>query len=230
MFVYGKNSFLEILNSGKNIKKVFLREGLKPFGKDEALQSKMVFLPREEFDKKFPEKCQGIVTEIDFKIYDFDEVSDEISLEKNVVVLEHIQDPHNFGAIVRAGHCFGINYFIVAKDNQAPVSPTVFKTSAGSLVYSKIVEVVNIAKTLDKLKDLGFFIFAADVNGDATVSNILKYGSKNVIIIGSEGEGIRPNVLKRADIKFKIPMSGKIDSLNAAQSASIIFYELSGLK
>ena len=127
MFVYGKNSLLEILNSGKNIKNIYLREGVKSFWENSGLDFKSTILKKEEFDKRFPEKCQGVVTEIDFKTYDFDEVADEISLEKNVAVLEHIQDPQNFGAIIRAGHCFGINYFIVAKDNQSPVTPTVFK-------------------------------------------------------------------------------------------------------
>lgn len=230
MFVYGKNSFLEILKTGKDVRNIYLREGVKPFWGNYNSNFKTTILKKDEFDKRFPDKCQGVVTEIDFKIYDFDEVAGEISLEKTVAVLEHIQDPQNFGAIIRAGHCFGIKYFIVAKDNQSPVSPTVFKTSAGALVYSKIIEVVNIAKTLDKLKDLGFFIFGADINGKHYLRDIFKPDLKIAIIIGSEGVGIRPNVLKRADVTFKIPMNGKIDSLNAAQSASIIFYELSGLK
>ncbi|MGA1862546.1 RNA methyltransferase [Deferribacter thermophilus] len=218
MIIYGKNPVKEALKS-KKVRKVFFREqkifdvGNTPFE----------ILNKSEFDKKFSKHAQSVAAEVDFRYYDFDEVYEDIVLEENIAVLDKIQDPQNFGAIVRAGHCFGINYFIIPKHGSSSVTPAVFKASAGSIIYSKIVKVTNIAKTLDKLLDAGFFITAADINGKKELSEI-KTTKRNCIILGSEGEGIRPNVLKRAHITFKIEMTGKIDSLNVSQSAAITFY------
>lgn len=225
MFVYGKNAFLEILKTDIRVKTLYLKEGVSVLKGVNLKDIDVKVLDKKTFDQRFPEKNQGIVADIDYKIYNFDETVTDLLNENIVAVLDHIQDPHNFGAIVRAGHCFGVKYFIIAKDNQCNVTPTVFKSSAGSLIYSKIVQVTNIARCLDSLKELNFFVYAADISGSVDINKI-KDNNKKVVIIGSEGKGIRQNVLKRADLIFKIPMKSKIDSLNASQSASIIFYEL----
>jgi 23S rRNA (guanosine2251-2'-O)-methyltransferase len=225
MLVYGKNTLLEVLKNKITVKTLFLREGVSTLKGVDLKNIDVRILDKNTFDQKFPEKNQGIVADIDYKIYNFDEAVTDLLNENIVAVLDHIQDPHNFGAIVRAGHCFGVKYFIIAKDNQCNVTPTVFKSSAGSLIYSKIVQVTNIARCLDSLKKLNFFVYAADIQGSVDINKI-KDNNKKVVIIGSEDKGIRQNVLKRADLIFKIPMKSKIDSLNASQSASIIFYEL----
>lgn len=227
MLIYGKNALLEALKANTKIKEIFLRDGVKILNNVNLNNLKVNVLKKNVFDLKFPEKNQGIVADIDYNVYNFYDVVEELENEKCVVVLDHIQDPQNYGSIIRAGHCFGVKFFIVAKDNQSKITPTVFKTSAGSLIYSKVVEVVNIAKTLDELKKIGFFVYAADVHTEKYISSVNLEGKK-AIIIGSEGKGIRPNVLKRADFIFKIPMVSKIDSLNASQSAAIAFYELCG--
>jgi len=227
MLIYGKNPLFEALRANTKIKEIFLRDGVTILNNVNLNNIKVTVLKKNDFDNKFPDKNQGIVADIDYKVYDFYDVAEELENEKYVAVLDHIQDPHNYGSIIRAGHCFGVKFFIVAKDNQSKITPTVFKTSAGSLIYSKIVEVVNVAKTLDELKKIGFYVYAADVHTERYISSVNNEGKK-AIIIGSEGKGIRPNVLKRADFIFKIPMVSKIDSLNASQSAAIAFYELCG--
>jgi 23S rRNA (guanosine2251-2'-O)-methyltransferase len=221
MIIYGKNPVYEACKTNK-CKKVFVKQGtkidFKKIGKNfETIEPHI-------FDKKYGASSQGIAAEIDFEYQDFEILLDDIIKNGKVVILDHIVDPHNFGAIIRSAHCFGFNNIIVAKDNQVSVTPTVFKTSAGSLLYSNIIEVTNIARTLDELKKYGFFVYAADIRGDIKLSEV-NFSDKSVIIIGSEENGIRKNVLKRADVTFKIPMNSKIDSLNASQSASIIFYE-----
>ncbi|KAA0258863.1 RNA methyltransferase [Deferribacter autotrophicus] len=219
MIIYGKNPVKEALKIKKVKKLIFRDEICLKF--DENIPYEI--LPAAIFDKKFPKSAQSVAAEISFRYYDFDEVYDDLILEKNIAVLDQIQDPQNFGAIIRAGHCFGITYFIVAKNNQCPVTAAVFKASAGSLIYSRIVQVTNIARTLDRLLEVGFFISAADVDGKKTLSEIYTT-ERNCIILGSEEKGIRPNVLKRAHTTFKIEMDGKIDSLNVSQSSAIVFY------
>lgn len=225
MLVYGKNTLLEVLKNKITVKTLYLREGVSTLKGVDLKNIDVRILDNNTFYQKFTEKNQGIVADIDYKTLHFEKTLMDLLHEKIIVVLDHIQDPHNFGAIVRAGHCFGVKYFIIAKDNQCGVTPTVFKSSAGSLIYSKIVEVTNIARSLDSLKELNFFVYAADINGTVDINKI-KDNNKKVIVIGSEDKGIRPNVLKRADVIFKIPMKSKIDSLNASQSAAITFYEL----
>ncbi|MBZ4672033.1 23S rRNA (guanosine(2251)-2'-O)-methyltransferase RlmB [Deferribacterales bacterium Es71-Z0220] len=227
MLIYGKNALFEALKAHTKIKEIFLRDGVTILNNVNIDKIKVTVLKKNDFELKFPDKNQGVVADIDFKTYDFYDVVEELKDEKCVAVLDHIQDPHNYGAIIRAGHCFGVKFFIVAKDNQCKITPTVFKTSAGSLIYSKVVEVVNIAKTLDEIKKMDFYVYAADVHTERYISSVSSDGKK-AVVIGSEGNGIRPNVLKRADIIFKIPMVSNIDSLNASQSAAIAFYELCG--
>ena len=141
--------------------------------------------------------------------------------------LDKIQDPHNFGAVIRACHCFGIRYIIVPRHDQAKVSPAVYKASAGSLFYTEICEVVNLGQAIDEFKSKGFAIAAADIYGDINLkstSSIVKYPLG--VIIGSEGRGIRESILERADYKLKISMASDIDSLNASMSCAVILYQL----
>ena len=222
MIIYGKNPVREALKSGF-VKKVYFRHS--PVLKLPEYVN-VDILPSTVFDKRYPKESQGVVAEIDFNYDDIDDCFEDMVFEKNIAVLDQIMDPQNFGAIVRAGHCFGIKYFIVAKHNQAPVTAVTFKASAGSIVYSRIVKVTNIAKTLDLLKDNGYFIFAADINGKKNIDDVY-LTERNCIVLGSEERGIRPNVMKRVDVSFKIPMQGNIDSLNVSQSAAITFYHFS---
>ncbi|MCA1926853.1 MAG: 23S rRNA (guanosine(2251)-2'-O)-methyltransferase RlmB [Calditerrivibrio sp.] len=225
MLAYGKNPFYEALNVGK-MKKGFIKnddrviELLKKHG-----------IPYETYEpnkhkEKFGKDSQGYAFEFDVEFITFEELIDKKDENNLVCILDHIQDPQNFGAIIRAGHCFGVKTFVIAKDNQAPITAAVLKSSAGALVYSKFLHVTNISRTIEEMKKIGFWIYAADMNGNQTISDI-EINKPSAVIIGSEGDGIRTNVLKKADVVFKIPMKAKIDSLNASQSASICFYEFS---
>lgn len=220
MIIYGKNPVFEAVKTGK-CKTVFLKKGVKV---DVArLGTHVEVMESGPFDKRFGTSAQGLAAEIEFNYVEFDNVMEDMISSGRVVVLDHIVDPHNFGAIVRSAHCFGIDHIIVAKDNQVGVTATVYKTSAGSLLYANIVQVTNLARTLDVLKDNDFFVYAADIRGKVSLAQV-QFHDRSAIIIGSEESGIRKNVLKRSDETFIIPMSGEIDSLNASQSASIVFY------
>ena len=171
MIIVGKNPVFEAVNAGK-CKKIYLRNGSK-FNVKSFLNNQYEYIDSKEFDKKFGKKSQGIAAEINFKYEDFEINLNEMLKSDGVVILDQILDPQNFGAIIRAAHCFGINHVIVAKNNQSTVTPVVFKASAGSLLYMKIINVTNLSRTLDTLKNKGMLIYAADVNGRELLNDII---------------------------------------------------------
>ena len=185
-------------------------------------------LGRRAFEEKYGTETQGVVCVVDdFEYTELKDILKKSSRIEGVVFLDKIQDPHNFGAVIRACHCFGIRYIIVPRHDQAKVSPAVYKASAGSLFYTEICEVVNLGQAIDEFKSKGFAIAAADIYGDINLkstSSIVKYPLG--VIIGSEGRGIRESILERADYKLKISMASDIDSLNASMSCAVILYQL----
>ena len=179
----------------------------------------------KEFEHYFGQEAQGIAAEIkDMEPKNFDKVLDKILENGPVVILDRIFDPHNYGAIVRAANCFGIKTVVVGFSKQSPITAAVCKASSGTIFHTLITGAVNTATALKTLKDKGYKAYAADVDGKTELRDA-KFDEKSVIIMGSEGKGIRPALLELADVHVKIPMSGDIDSLNVSQSAAVIMYE-----
>ena len=228
MLVYGKNVATEILNSKIKVYKVFLDNNFK----DEELLNRINKLNLKKFhiDKnKIDKMCknstnQGIAADIEeFKYLTIDDiVKDDKS--NFVVMLDSLEDPHNFGAIIRTCECAGVNYIIIPKNRSVSVNSTVYKTSAGAVNNVKIVEVVNLANTIKKLKDLGYWIYGADMDGKDYRS--IDFTGKTCLVIGSEGHGIKQIVNKSCDEIVSLPMKGKINSLNASVAAGILIYEI----
>lgn len=224
MIISGRNPVIEAKKSGQ-AKKIIVRQGASIHF--DNINIPFEVLGRRAFEEKYGTETQGVVCEVDdFKYSELKNILQKSSIE-GVVFLDKIQDPHNFGAIIRACHCFGIRHIIVPRHDQARVSPAVYKASAGALFYTEICEVVNLGEAIDEFKKKGFFIAAADINGDINLkstSSIVKFPLG--VIIGSEGRGIRESILDRADYKLKIGMSSNIDSLNASMSCAVILYQL----
>ena len=141
-----------------------------------------------------------------------------------VVMLDSIEDPHNFGAIIRTCECAGVDYIIIPKNRSVSVNSTVYKTSSGALSNMKIVEVSNLHNTIKKLKDLGFWVYGSDAKGKDYRS--IDFGGKTCLIIGSEGHGLKQIVSNSCDEIISLPMKGKINSLNASVAAGIFIYEI----
>ena len=137
-------------------------------------------------------------------------------------MLDHLEDPHNFGAIIRTCECAGIKSIIIPSNRSVQVNDTVVKVSVGAIEHVKIIMVNNLTNAINKLKEMGYFIYAADMFGE-DYRNI-DYASKKVLIIGNEGSGISRIVKDNSDFLVKIPMKGKINSLNASTSAGILIY------
>ena len=181
---------------------------------------------KKEMDRLVKAKHQGIIVDIDdFKYSDLDDVLD--SINKNwpfLLILDHLQDPHNFGAIIRTAESAGIDGIIIPKDRSVDVTATVMKTSAGSIEYIPICKVTNLSNTIHKLKDKGYWIIGADMEG-------LDYQRQDykmpiALIIGSEGQGISKLIKEMCDYIVTIPMKGHINSLNASVAAGVIIYKV----
>ena len=144
-----------------------------------------------------------------------------------IAVLDSISDPHNFGAILRSAEVLGVAGIIYPKDRSADINSTVVKTSAGATEYLEFCKVTNIARTLDELKKDGFWVIAADADGEHDLKSF-DAAYPLAIVLGSEGEGIRPLVKKGCDVVVRIPQKGKVSSLNVSSAAALLFYELVG--
>ena len=146
--------------------------------------------------------------------------------EDFVVVLDHIEDPHNLGAIIRSCECAGIKSVIIPKDRACHVNDTVMKISCGAINNVKVVMVSNLVNTVNKLKEDGYFVYGADMVGEDYRK--VDYSGKKVLIIGNEGKGISDLLQKTCDFIISIPMKGEINSLNASVAAGIILFKMIG--
>jgi len=174
------------------------------------------------------EHHQGVALRVEgFTYAELDDILDRCRgpEEKGLLlVLDGVQDPHNLGAIIRSAACAGAQGVIIPKDRAARITPTVEKASAGAVETVAVAQVVNIAQTLDELKQEGFWIFGASDDAPAALFRQDLTGPV-VLVIGSEGEGIRPLVRKKCDVLFSIPMRGGVSSLNASVAAGVALFE-----
>lgn len=225
MIVFGKNVAKEVINSKIKINKVFLTKSFDDRGILDFLEKNnisRVIIDKKEMNFKYKGNHQGIVLDIeDFKYSKLEEVLDK----DFIVILDHLEDPHNFGAIIRTCESAGVDAIIIPKNRSVEVNSTVMKVSAGALNNQTIVEVNNLASAIEKLKKSGFWVYGTDMT-DSKVYTDVKYDSKVVLVIGAEGNGISRLVREKCDFVVNIPMFGKINSLNASVAAGIIIYEV----
>ena len=225
MYIYGKNVAREKLHNNSKINKIYLSE---KFNDREILDLirknniKVSFVKNYELDKKVEGLHQGIVMEIDdVKTYSYNEIIPNIKKENPVIVmLDHLEDPHNFGAIIRTSEALGVDAIIIPTDRSVKVNSTVVKTSVGAIEYIPIIRVVNLNDTIKKLKEDGYWIIATDMDGEDYTK--IDYDMPVCIVIGNEGKGISRMVSENSDIIASIPMKGKINSLNASVSCAIV--------
>lgn len=235
-YIYGIHPVLEALKKEKpGVEKVFVRDGMKSQKINEiyeAASSKRVPVKSVPGSKLFElvgkVNDQGVVAELSQVSYqDFDEWLAEADLSANpiVLLLDEIEDTHNFGAILRSAAAAGAAAVIVPKHRQAPVNATVYKTSAGTAGMVPIIRVTNLNQTVYALKDNGFWIAALDAGGNQDIWDAT-FDRPMGLIIGSEGQGIRKKTLELSDFKLRIPMSNNVESLNASVSAALLMYEI----
>lgn len=222
MKVFGRNVFNEYKNNYKDIRKIYLSKGFSDkeiinFIKDKKLKYDVV--DNKILDGMVDGNHQGIIMQIDD--YEYSSLSD-IKDENLIVILDHLEDPHNFGAIIRTCEAAGVKTIIIPKDRSVSVNSTVMKTSVGALKYVKIIMVNNLVNVINALKKDGYFVYAADMDGINYKDT--NFASKTVLIIGNEGKGISKLVKDNSDEIVSIPMNGNINSLNASVACGVLVY------
>lgn len=232
MLVYGRNVVNEILDSKTKIYKVFLDNNFNDqdiLRKIDKLGLKKFHVDKNKIDKMCSNSAnQGIALDIEeFSYLTIDSIVKD-DKANFLVMLDSLEDPHNFGAIIRTCECAGVDYIIIPKNRSVSVNSTVYKTSSGALNNVKIVEVVNLANTIRKLQDLGYWVYGAEANGVDFRS--VKYDGKTCLVIGSEGHGLKQIVANSCDQIISLPMKGKINSLNASVAGGILIYEMMKFK
>ena len=232
MFIYGRNVIREVIMGGKReIKEIYMIDKIKDAGDiltaAKAKSIKVNFMTRDKLDKiTGTEKNQGIAAVIDdVKTVTLEEfLCTHNDAGITIAVLDEIEDPHNFGAIIRSCEVLGVAGIIVPTRRNAPINDTVFKTSAGAVDIIDIIEVVNINQALEVLKKNGFWIYGMDMAGDKYLDEVV-FDTKTAIVLGNEGNGIRQLVKKNCDFLVKIRQAGTLDSLNVSNAAAIVFYQ-----
>lgn len=229
MFIYGKNVAKERLNSNEKINRAYISNKFRDNEIIDLLKSKNIkisFVEPYILDSKVDGLHQGIVLDVDeIKTYELDEVLNSISKTyKTIVMLDHLEDPHNFGAIIRSCEALGVDGIIIPNNRSVRINATVIKTSVGAISNIPIIKVANLNVAIKKLKDNDFWIIGTDMNGEDYSS--IDYNMNVCLIIGNEGKGISNVVRKNCDYIATIPMVGKVNSLNASVSCGIILSEI----
>jgi len=238
-YIYGKKPVEEqLMRNPKNVVRIFLSDAILSSSQEFALlknYAKQHNIPFNTISKhKMKEYVgdvnnQGILALVNgYEYMEFDAWEETLDIEKlpAVLILDKIEDTHNYGAIIRTAAAVGVSAIFVAKDQQAPVNGTVFKTSAGAVLHVPIVRVSNINQTIMKLQNLKFWVAAVDMDetGKNTIWN-QNYDTAMAFVVGSEGKGISEKTLEHSDFVISIPMSSEVESLNVSVAAAVTLYE-----
>lgn len=227
MLVFGKNVAKDLLKKEKKIEKIILQEGFDDKEIISLIENKKIVVEtksKREIDRLSNGVHQGIILFIpDYKYYDLKDILKEDN--QFIVILDHLEDPHNLGAIIRTCEAAGVDSIILPKDRQVQINSTVMKTSVGTLDNMKIVSVSNLVNTINKLKDNGFWVVGSALENSVDYRSI-DYSGKIALVIGNEGSGMSKLVKESCDFIAKIPMYGTTNSLNASVAAGILIYEV----
>lgn len=233
--IIGRKPVLEALNSNEKIDQVYIL-----YGQQGAIINSIIVaakkrgvkvnqIPLKKFSIIAPNpNAQGVAAVKSFqKFYTLEELIKD-SIDKPfplLLILDSIQDTHNVGAILRSAECSGVDGIIITKHNSAPINETVFKTSAGAVEHVKICLVNNLAQTLKELKEKGYWIIGSSLENSRKYTEV-DYKIPIALIVGNEEKGIRKLTAENCDILVRIPMKGKIQSLNVSVAAGILLFEI----
>lgn len=234
--IYGRRPVLEALQSGSKVRRVLIAAGTKPGGiiaeiRDAAATAgvPVVEVPRQTLDRRAPGAHQGVAAEV--APYCYVTVDQILAAARRanepplLLLLDGLQDVHNFGALLRTAEAVGVHGVVIPKDRSVSVTPTVYKTSAGAVNYVPVARVTNLVRTMNELKTAGLWCVGLDVAGEQRYDQARLSGPLGVIV-GAEGRGLSRLVAEHCDFLVHLPMRGRIESLNASVAGSILLYEV----
>lgn len=231
-YIYGRNVVVSRLKEAKDIDEIYVLETFKEKNVLELIRTSKVktfFCKKGKLDNLVGNEFhQGIVAKVHtYDYYDFNELLDDLRNKSDslLVILDGIEDPHNLGAILRSCEAVGVDGVIVSKHGTCPLNSTVAKTSTGAIDLVKVCEVNNLNTAIKKLKDEGFWIVGAEATNSVDYREV-DYGGKIALVVGSEGKGISRLVIENCDYKVKLPMVGKINSLNVSVACAVLLYQV----
>ena len=234
-YIIGKNPVIEALKSGRDINKVLIAEGSQRGGMQQIIQlakeAKVLvqFVPKKKIDQITKQNHQGVLAYI--AAYHYAEMDDLFAAaeKKNeppfFLLLDEIEDPHNLGSMMRTADAVGAHGIIIPKRRAVGLTATVAKASTGAIEYIPVVRVTNMAQTLDELKQRGLWIAGTDALGKQDYRQFdgtLPLG----LVIGNEGKGMGRLIKEKCDFLIRLPMAGKVTSLNASVAAALLMYEV----
>ncbi|MCM0650358.1 23S rRNA (guanosine(2251)-2'-O)-methyltransferase RlmB [Clostridium swellfunianum] len=234
--IEGRNAVIEALKSDRTIEQILIAKGdiegsvnlILGLAKEKKIVIKEV--DRKKLDNMSISKAhQGVIAIVTpykyFQVEDILNYADEKNEKPFLIILDEIEDPHNFGAIIRSAEVCGAHGIIIPKRRNVGVTPIVYKSSAGAVEHMKIAKVTNINALIDELKEKGIWIYGADMDGESYCFEVDFKGAL-ALVIGSEGRGISKLTKSKCDVLTKIPMVGNITSLNASVAGGILMYEV----
>ena len=234
LIIYGINPLWErIRQGGQGISEIIVATGRKGTAVDNILSwASGKDIPVTFKDKSYLDQVsgdsahQGIAAFCTAYAYvNIDELIANETPANLILMLDGITDPHNLGALIRTAHCLGVKGVIIPENRAATVTATVIKASAGAAHWLPVTREVNLTRTIDYLKEKGFWIYGADADRGTSVNQFADTGPV-CLVMGSEGRGIRPLIRSKCDFLLSIPMAGKLHSLNVSVAAGIIMYEI----
>ena len=227
--IYGINPVVEALRAGRPMDRILISKGTGGGRLQEIIDSarkrgvSVRFEPRQALDRVAGTAShQGAVALSAAREYvDIDAIAADAQL---LVLLDGVEDPHNLGAIIRTAHAAGADGVVIPERRAAGLTETVAKAAAGALEHLAVGRITNINRTLDDLKKRGYWVYGLDAGGDQDYDQV-EYMQPSAIVLGGEGKGLHEQVRRRCDFLVRIPMAGKISSLNVSVAAGIVLFE-----
>lgn len=234
--IYGRKPVLEVINSNVELEVIYVSFGQhgdiinKIFSAAKKRGIKITQLSSSKFDSLSEgQNAQGVLAlRSAQKYFELNDLVDEAKKSSMplLLLLDSIQDPHNLGAILRSAECAGVNGVVLTTNQSAPITDTVEKISAGAVSHLKICKVNNMVQTIQLLKKEGFWVFGSHLAHESQNFTKQDYKMPLALVVGNEEKGIRKLVAENCDFLIKIPMMGKIDSLNVSVATGILLFEI----
>ncbi|MBZ4203981.1 23S rRNA (guanosine(2251)-2'-O)-methyltransferase RlmB [Mycoplasma tauri] len=225
LFICGKNSVIDAVKAKMPIENIYVNSEINKKKIDEISTLKSQIKDTKFFSEFNDNNHQGFIATLkDFPIYQLNEI--EKDKPNFILILDHIQDPYNLGAIIRTANAAGIKHIILPKERSVGITPTVLKISSGGFIGMKIIKVGSLNSAVEKIKKMGYWIYASALNEKATSHNKTRYNHPCALVVGNEMKGVSQPILKLSDQVIYIKQNGSVQSLNVSVATGILLFEM----